>query len=308
MLLPRVRHARVMVLLLAVVVSCWPSPRPAHAASAAVTAFYTTNKTAYDQWDGSVPPPRQARFPAGTTNVYYYVEFAGAAPGQTKLQVLLHNADGRTSYGRIHIAAHASAAYISYFSCPLVCKSGNYQYDLLVYTPARLAPSRLAATTRFVIARGFAATSFHTIRVTDFQASLTATRFVAFARAGDFSVTTPFIPFELTYGGAVPNRTRWQVVVHTGSGAVFLHYPSKPVPFTYTIGWLTNALNYLPSWPPDTYRLDLEVDGRVVGSTEATVHPTASGICPATKAVPPRPEKSQGERRLGKRRTRAWAG
>jgi len=113
-----------------------------------IGSFYASQKSSSDAWQTNtfVVPIAVSVFPATTANIAYYLSYAGATPGVSRFQVLLHDSTGATfSTGKVHVFAQVNGSFMTYFYNLPSYPSGNYTMDLLIN-------GGLACTSHFIVA------------------------------------------------------------------------------------------------------------------------------------------------------------
>lgn len=262
------RHAapaglrRLVVAIAIPLVLVGPAAAPAQGAGPRVTAFYALTQAAYNAWNGGAAPTRATTFPAGTTNIGYYVDYSSATPGTTHIQVFLRDPSGAVSKGDPHALHHVDGAFADEFSDDPAFAPGTYTFGLLL-------GGKLVASAHFKVLPGLAVPTFYTGTKKAIEAWQNASSAPNPARTTRFPSGTSAVGYYLSFVGATPGATSFRCTVYDAAGHIAAQGDAHTL--HHVSGYFGNYFYNTPSFPDGHYQVTLRMKGLPPRSIAFTV-------------------------------------
>lgn len=236
-----------------------------------VQTFYPATKAAYDAWNASntaPPPPHTTTFRSGTTVVAFYFAYTNATVNLTQFTIVVHNQSGAT------VATHGpyaltlkNALHMSLVDAPAghAYADGSYSADLLI-------DGKVVKSAAFTVApQGVSVTSFYPATLQAYTTWMNATNAAAPPQTTSFSTGATTVAAYFVFSGGTANKTLFKVVVRDHTGGVFA--TDGPYTLSANAGAHMSKVQapFGTPYPNGAYRVDLDVDNKVVSSAFFTV-------------------------------------
>jgi hypothetical protein len=255
------RLSLVVALALAVTLLA-PVASPAHGAGPRIAAFYPITNAAFNAWNGGSPPPRTSTFAVGVATIGYYLDYTGATPGGTHIQVYLRDPSGNVVRGAAHVLHHVDGSFADVFDDDPGFPPGTYTYGLLLN-------GKLVASAHFKVTPGLVIPVFYTATRKAIDAWQNSATAPAPARTAHFPSGASTVGYYFSFIGVTPGVTTFRCTIYDATGNVVIQGDLHTL--HHVTGYFGNYFYDTPSFSDGHYRLTLRMKGLPPRSTEFDV-------------------------------------
>ena len=283
------RSLRFLSVLLVLCTLSGALPSAAHNAHTTINTFYTATKSAFDTWNSSSsspPPPKTSTFPSQVDTIAFYFDYTGATPGSTKYQIVIHDHTGATFAKR--------GPFPVKYADGLIMRTIVESYSHQTYAADLLIDGKVAASTSFTVGTASSGSGsvsvgvFYPATKAAFDTWNSSTSNARPPKTARFPSGISTVAFYFEYNGAVAKATKYQLIVHDPSGAVFAS--RGPFTLSYANGLLMRYITAPNNgtYPNGTYSVDVLINKHLTATTSFTVGGQSVSIgifYPATKSA-----------------------